>query len=197
MSQVSRRRALGCVPAAVCTALSSSTNSAHAADKEAGNIILLGPFRIDGWFLKARETSPLGGPLQPLSTPKSEDVVKVLSGCQLYLLDRRIGADPKKARFADSDSVEVLMGGTISGEWKDGKKTFTLSVATAEAIAGGTSYKEGVLPTRGWGLNISIHLWGTDGQDTVQAIYHFSSDKPRLRYDITGTILTEPGPKPT
>src|SRR5207302_859148 len=98
---ITRRQVLGGLSGvALGTAIASPI--AVGADKQGeGTLLVIGPFAIDGWFLRTVKSAPLGGPLEPLTTPKHEDIAKVLAGCKVYVLDRRVGLPGKDARFAD------------------------------------------------------------------------------------------------
>ena len=45
-------------------------------------------------------------------------------------------------------------------------------------------------PPGGGLLTVTIHLRGSDGRDSGEAVYHFSSDRPAAVYDISGAIAT-------
>jgi hypothetical protein len=190
MDPVSRRQALGMLSAPV--AVASMAGRACAADGEKddpGEHLVVGPFQIDGWFLKTVKKAPLGGPFEPLSTPRHSDLAKALADCRVYVLDRRVGPNVNAARFAKDDYPKVVAEGPLGGEWQDGKQTFVVAVA-AVTTTGVESHYEGKGPPYRVveGITVTIRLWGRDDRDVAQAVYHFSSDEPVVAYDITGVV---------
>lgn len=140
MDPVSRRQALGLLSAPVVgVTVAGLGRAAEGGKDDPGEHLVVGPFQIDGWFLKTVERAPLGGPLEPLSTPRPGDLTKVLAGCRVYVLERRAGTN-KAARFATDDYPKVVVEGPLAGEWKDGKKKFVVSVAAVTATGVETHY---------------------------------------------------------
>jgi hypothetical protein len=182
---MTRRQILG-GSLGVALGTTTAVPTATAEDKRGdGTPLVLGPFALDKWFLKAVKSAPLGGPLAPLTTPKHEDVTKVLAGCRVYVLDRRVGAPGKDARFADGYPRAVVEG-KLAGEWKDGGTTYALHIAEV-SVAGTTTDYDKRPPTREVArLTATIHLRGFDGRDSAEAVYHFSSERPAVVYDVIG-----------
>jgi hypothetical protein len=185
VNRMTRRQILGgSFGIALGTTAAAPTAAAEDMQGE-GTPLVLGPFAIDKWFLKTVKSSPLGGPLEPLSTPKYEDVARVLAGCRVYILDRRISDPGKEARFADGYPKAVVEG-KLAAEWKDSGKTYALDIAEVSVSGTDTNYDKKP-PARAVGrLTVTIHLRGSDGRDSAEAVYHFSSERPAVVYDVTG-----------
>ena len=187
MAEVTRRHVLAGLSGVTLGSLVASP--ATAADPPAeGAPLLFGPFAIDKWFLKVVESSPLGGPLEPLSTPKHEDVAKVLAACRVYVIDRRAGPAGKGARFAKDGYPLVVAGGKLSGEWRDGKTTYVLHVDELSILGTHTGYDVEPAYRELGRLHVAFHLRGSDGRGSADAVYNFSSDRPLIAYDITGAV---------
>lgn len=184
MNGFTRRQALG-APVGVALGTVSAVPAAASDDPPGESApLVLGPFAIDRWFLRAVRTAPLGG--HPLTAPRHEDVAKALADCRVYVLDRRVGPAGRDARFAGAGWPKLATEGKWFSEWRDGGKAFTLLVA--DVSVGGTSTVHGRgLPYRELGrVTVSVRLRGSDGRDSADAAYNFSSDLPAVVYDVTG-----------
>ena len=154
--------------------------------------IVLGPFNIGKWFLKSyADEERLGDPsVESLTSPKCVDVAKLLADCRLYLLDRREDMPGKGIRFADDKPIAMIEG-KMAGKWKEDGKAYALYVADLSIGGVDTVYNKGLSYRSTGGITVKIHLYGSDGKNTSEAVFAFTSDRPAVKYDINGQILRD------
>jgi hypothetical protein len=187
MNPLSRRDTFEHVTQSLCAALTSS-NLLRDDTKNKGELFAVGPFAMHDWFNNAQKSAPFVGPLSPLTTPNLDDVLKVLKGCQIYIIDKREGDLPARASFPKAGLPIVAIGGQLSGDWQSGENSFTLSIMDVKikdiSIA---SFENSFYRQIGM-MIIKIMLTGRKGQEIAEKIYSFSSERPVAIYDIRGRL---------
>ena len=185
---MTRRQVLG-VHAGAALGVAATSPPVAADDRPGqGSLFVVGPLSIAGWFLRAARTAPLGGPLMPLTTPRPEDVAKVLAGCRVYVLDWRTGPAGAGGRLAGPGWPKLAAEGILSGRWQEGDKSYALHVAGVSVGGTVTRAERGVEFRELGRVTVALHLRGSEGRDSADATYVFSSDDTRLVYDVTGAV---------
>lgn len=139
MKKLTRRNLLTQASGAGLAVLLANSDQARGDEPKAKpgpkrELFVIGPYLLGEWYKKAPKEHLVDDWFLKGAGITNDDVVKALNKNRVFLIDQRIGDDPKKLRFAEMDYPTAVIDGELVHEWENAKnRVFTIRITELNA----------------------------------------------------------------